>query len=443
MGKDEFENVKRLFAEFIPVAEGAGSRPEYRIVRARLMLEQANKMRHHPEFIDIPAEFLNRTGMSLEDYEALCFGLFAKCATLSLADLDRGPSAFTFIEENFHATAMAHESIRLFLKDMAAPPSISRTEILQRDYGTNDFTEARKHPLCSISNGYLPLDVLFAIEKFETGPYWVVNDISAEKGTRLRRFWGAVFEAYMNSLVSGSLVGTNSLFIPDPRRADDKAIQICDGLMLQGSSLVLLEYKANMFTAETKYSGNFTALAAEIEKKLVRGTSERGKSKKKGVEQLADAVLQLFGESKKATIAGLDLSGVKRVYPLLVTLDAIWASLLLSRLLKHYFSRSIVDAHFSDVQIMPLMCTDVQSFEEVAACFPTMGLVSILDYWMSKDPNLISSLAAHSIPQLQGHPNDRLSSEWLRISERICARLFPKEHAAAQWSKRVHPDQVR
>ncbi len=418
-GEDEFENVKRLFAELIPVAEGAGSRPEYRIVRARLMLDQASMMKHHPEFIDVAAEFLNRTGMSVEDYEALCFALFAKCATLSLADLDRGPSAFTFVEENFYATAIQHESIRLFLKDMAAPPSMARTTIKKRDYGTNDFTEVRKHPLCSISKGYLPLDVLFAIEKFESGPYWVVNDISTEKGNRLRRFWGAVFEAYMNSLVKGSLGGTDAIFLPDPRRADDTARQICDGLILQGSSLVLLEYKANMFTAETKYSGDFSALAAEIESKLVRGTSERGKSKKKGVEQLADAVLQLFGERKRATIPGLDLSGVKRVYPLLVTLDVIGASLLLSRLLMHYFSHFMGDTQISDVHVMPLMCTDVQSFEEIAACFPSMGLASFLDHWVSKDPNLISSLAAHTVPQLQGHPNERLSKEWLRISDHV------------------------
>ena len=85
-----------------------------------------------------------------------------------------------------------------------------------------------------------------------------------------------------------------------------------------------------MFTAETKYSGNFELLVDEIEKKLVR---DKGESKKKGVEQLADAVAQLFGVEPRTIVKDLDLSGVTRVYPLLVTLDGIGGSLLISRLL--------------------------------------------------------------------------------------------------------------
>ena len=326
-GAEELDKVKRLFAELIPVAEGTASRAEYKLVRSRLMLKHASRLRDHPQFIDIESEFRRAAGISVDDYEALCFGLFAKCATLSLEDLQRGASAFTFSEKSFHTTAVAKESVRLFLEDTASTPSVLSARIRARDHGANDFTELRRRPLISTSGGYLPVDILFAAEKFESGPYWAINDISDEMGDRLRKFWGPVFEAYMNDLFTDSLTQSGAVFVSDPRRIDDPARQICDALILQEDLLVLLEYKASMFRADAKYSGDFNGLVEEIEKKLVRDRAS-SKKRKKGVEQLADAVIQLFGDRSKTVVAGLDLGGVTRVYPLLVTLDAIGGCLL-------------------------------------------------------------------------------------------------------------------
>src|SRR5439155_3741123 len=46
----------------IPIGEGAGFRPEYKIVRSHLMLKYANQLRNHPQFIDVTAEFQNAKG---------------------------------------------------------------------------------------------------------------------------------------------------------------------------------------------------------------------------------------------------------------------------------------------------------------------------------------------------------------------------------------------
>jgi len=416
----------------IPIGEGAGFRPEYKIVRSHLMLKYANQLRNHPQFIDVTAEFQNAKGISLADYEALCFGLFAKCVTLSPEDLQNGASAFTFREHNFHSMAIPKESVALFLREMTTTPELLSARIKQRDYGSNDFTELRKRPLISASRGYLPIDLLFLAEKFESGPFWAINDISRNMGDRLRKFWGPVFEAYMNDLLRDSLRQTGAVFVADPRDATDPACQICDGLVLQGHSLVLLEYKSCMFTAETKYSGNFELLVDEIEKKLVR---DKGESKKKGVEQLADAVAQLFGVEPRTIVKDLDLSGVTRVYPLLVTLDGIGGSLLISRLLNHYFANFISGRRSSRVEVKPLLCTDVESIEEVSGCFQSMSLAGFLDFWLSKDPNFMGALTAFTVPELEGNRNVRMAREWHSLSSEISERSFPEEYAAAQRAK--------
>src|SRR5258708_18779810 len=181
-GPDQLDQVKRLFAEFIPVAEGAGFRAEYKLVRSRLMLKYADRLRNNADFIDIAGEFQRARGMSLADYETLCFGLFAKCATLSLSNLQRVALAFTFVERNFHEMAIPKESTVLFLDEMRTTPESLSTRISKRDYGSNDFTELRRRPLISISNGDLPVDILFIVEKFESGPYLVINVISMNIG---------------------------------------------------------------------------------------------------------------------------------------------------------------------------------------------------------------------------------------------------------------------
>ncbi len=192
-GTPELDNVRRLFAEFIPVSEGAAFRPEYKLVRSHLMLKHAGQLQDSPNFIDIPAKFQKAKGLPLADYQTLCFGLFAKCATFSIEELQRGASAFTFVEPNFHAMALPKRSVTLFLEEVASTPEDLTARIKHRDYGPNDSTELRKHPLISISKGFLPIDICFLVEKFESGPYWAISNIDKSTGDRLRRLWGGGF----------------------------------------------------------------------------------------------------------------------------------------------------------------------------------------------------------------------------------------------------------
>ena len=61
-----------------------------------------------------------------------------------------------------------------------------------------------------------------------------------------------------------------------------------------------------MFSAEGKYRGDHNRLLKEIGTKLVRDEAE---NKKKGVEQIADAISQLHYAQGQHAIEGLDLIG--------------------------------------------------------------------------------------------------------------------------------------
>jgi hypothetical protein len=59
-------------------------------------------------------------------------------------------------------------------------------------------------------------------------------------------------------------------FIPDPHVIDTPSEQLCDGLLIEGDALIVMEYKVSMFTTRAKYSGDHLRLRDEIAKKLVR-----------------------------------------------------------------------------------------------------------------------------------------------------------------------------
>ena len=429
---DEYEKISRVTAELLPVNEYSGFRIESKLTRAHmLMTRYAQALRAHPDFIDIPAEFEKLTGISFTDYEALTFGLMTRTTVMVTLEALRANAWIAGVRpENFYTTAIPQATIHAFLKEFSGTPTglladIQKARADGRDYGANDFTVFRKKPLIELAYGYLPADVIFAIEKFESGPYWKINDINAATGNKLRRFWGAVFENYVNDLFNAGIAESSGLaFMPDPRLIDRPSEQLCDGLLVEGDALVLMEYKSSMFTARAKYSGDHVRLRDEISKKLVRDSAER---KKKGVEQLATAIETLFADSKKQVVKGLDVSSIKRVYPLLITLDDVGSSLLISKMLNFSFDAVFKRGTVTGADVKPLLCTDIESIEVVIPYFSMKPLSGILQEWLDNDPQLLQSLLARFPDGLPARRNAFLDKEWKQLYKAISARLFPKE----------------
>jgi len=215
----EAEKVARVLAEFVPVTEFGGSRIENRIVRAHLMMtKHTHELAGHQDFVDVAALNEELTGISLEDHEALTFGVFSRCNMVTLQGLQQNAWIAVLQEKDFHTTAISRETIHAFFSELSSPQAELRAEFeharkTSRDYGANDFTLFRRKPLIADGNGMLPADIPFIVEKFATGPYWRVN---VAHGDRLRRFWGAVFEAYTNVQLGAAVGQSGQSSFPIP-----------------------------------------------------------------------------------------------------------------------------------------------------------------------------------------------------------------------------------
>jgi hypothetical protein len=302
-------------------------------------------------------------------------------------------------------------------------------ELRISDNGPNDFTIFRKYPMVrqwfnpASTNtwlGYLMMDNRFFLEKTQTGPYW---SASASHGLKLRKFWGAIFEKYVNDLMTRACSGTVAKFVADPRPADGSNIQICDGIVATQDALVLIEYKSSMFRADTKYGGNPTVLLKEIAKKLVR---DKEANQKKGVQQLAAAVGAIYKTGKpQEVLPQIEWTRINRVYLCIVTLDSIGETIGMSALLNTFLLEHLDLKQYPHLEIRPLYCLDIGSLERATSSFKTTTLPTILEQWFVWNPELIASLSMIPITSASTPENEWLMDEWKEVFRRMSKVLFP------------------
>ena len=427
--RDEFS---RIIAEMVAVGEDASPEIAPLITRSHLMLTRfIDELRHDPDLVDVAGEYQKATGLTLEEYEAMIFATHARFGEELSKALFTEPGALPLKETNFAPTAIEPKKVSSFLDLLASNPARMAPELRAKDNGPNDFTIFRRFPLVEqFYNlhlttgwcGYLMMDNLFFLEKVMTGPYW---HASAQHGLKLRKFWGSVFEKYVSELMRQACAGTQAQFIPDPRPSGRPDLQVCDGIVVAGDSIVLMEYKSSMFRADTKYSGNHLALTAEIEKKLVQ---DKESSSKKGVLQLAEAVHTLFAADASTILPGIDLPKIRHVYLYIITLDSIGGTIGMSAFLNTFLDECLNRQLFPSLQIRPIFCSEIEALETVTGFFAKASLPEILEKWFASNPSLTAPLEAIDLSSFSWRENDWLRAEWISIYKSMVKILFPNEN---------------
>jgi hypothetical protein len=438
--RDEFS---KIITEMVAVGEDASPEIAQLITRGHLMLTRfTDELRQDPDVVDVAKEYQEATGLTLQEYEAMIFGTHARFGEELSKALYREPGTLPLKEANFATTAVDPKNVSIFLDLLASGPARMARELRVKDNGPNDFTIFRRFPLVqqfynlhltTAWCGYLMMDNLFFLEKVLTGPYW---HASACHGLKLRKFWGAVFEKYVNELMRRACAGTQARFVPDPRPSGRPDLQICDGIVVSGDSIVLMEYKSSMFRADTKYGGNHLALTAEIEKKLVQ---DKESSSKKGVMQLAEAVRMLFGVNASTVMPQIDLTKIKHVYLYIVTLDSIGGTIGMSAFLNTFLDEHLDRRAFPSLQIRPIFCSEIEALETVTGFFVKASLPKILERWFATNPSLTAPLQAIDLSSFRWQVNSWLRAEWISIYKDMVKLLFPKEdpdRAVAEGIKR-------
>lgn len=303
------------------------------IVRSDLIFEKIQKS--VPHVVDTSDILRARTGLTLEEYVDLVFGVLIHYVLLEPKKLIE-ETGLACVDVNKYFADAPKDSVESFWRMELT--HIDELEAMLRQptrlEEQHDFMAFRKKPFVLVADGNaVPVHIGFVQEKLESGLFWTVfNSLgSDDERDALFREWGHLFERYVTQVFLETFDKTREKYFPFPKFADNDE-EAFDGVLADGDYWVVMEYKGGFLKAEAKYAENEDEFLRDTERKF-------GAGKKAGMEQLARKVGAVFAEktSERRSLKGLNQTGVKVVVPILVVQESFISSEITSTHLAEVF----------------------------------------------------------------------------------------------------------
>jgi hypothetical protein len=137
-----------------------------------------------------------------------------------------------------------------------------------------------------------------------------------------------------------------------------------------------LECKAPFLSAETKFSREFSEFYKGIKPNVIKGT-----------KQLSTAI-QFLGhkdEEKRYKVEGIDISKVKKIYPVLLLPDRLFSLIFMNRFLNAEFQRFIKRNDLQkEIRIMPLTVLTIGDLEDLEPYLCDTPFHAHLNTWITQ-----------------------------------------------------------
>ena len=306
------------------------------LVRSDEYLTRFQKKRSQ---LDVDSYFSAATGLVLQDYQYLIFSILTVTSRFTPKEILEGNVLFVDVKQ--------HPNLASLYDKLLQHACIAVDELPRKAEGIcslpDEFRLWRQYPLVKLSrNQVFCVDIGFLLDKIHTGVFWILRDqLEKEKknrGKKVIELRGEVFEDYAASIIER---GINSQpkprresYMVDPRYNHKEQTQCTDIAVTANDALILLECKAPLITAKSKFSGDFSAFHSEVKRKVIAPNEKN---------QLWEAIQKLGHTNKKKRlgIKGLDISKVKIIYPVLVLEDPIFSLVYMNWYLNREFKRFV------------------------------------------------------------------------------------------------------
>ena len=390
------ELSKQIIADTITTVDYAiNTSPGYRA--KLLMVRSAEFLRRLAETeeaclgVDANQTFLQATGLTLQDYQHLVFSIFAVYWNYSLQEIVRQDP---FMDRSLFFDPNSVPDLAPLYENFLPHTCISIDELKEKAENSpsfkNEFRLWRQYPLVQISEDQiLCVDFYFLLEKLQTGVFWIMrNQVEKQRrgdGQKIIALWGDIFENYAASIIKRGIDAQTprvEKYIIAPHYDQRQEEECTDVAICGNDTLVLLECKSPILRADTKFSGDFNTLYAELKDKIIEG--ERPE-KARGIKQLCNAIQFLFhiDEIERQSVEGIDISKIKKIYPVLVLSDRIFSVLCVNWFLDLEFQRLLGDIHqMENLDIMPLTVLTIEDLESLESYLSHTPFHVHLDKWM-------------------------------------------------------------
>ena len=411
---------KELMAEFMSSMEYAvNPSPLLKnlLVRSEEFLRRLQEISSD---IDINETFFRSTGLALRDYQYLIFSTVVVPLSFSPEEIPEGKVLFINTKPSDTLTPLYDKLLQricLSIDELA----LKAQEIQSLP---NEFRLWRKYPLVKISEDQVfCVDIDFLLEKLQTGVFWIIRDQLAKenKSDRIFDLWGEVFEDYAASIIergiSAQTESTERCFVQP--QYDRKGESECTDIAICGEeTLILVECKTSVLTASAKFSGDFSKLYAELKNKIIEGEKPKDP---KGLKQLWNAIQSLGHKNTEDRygVKAIDISKVKRIYPVLILSDRIFSCLNMNWFLDLEFQRMVKQDNLEKhLEIMPLTVLTITDLEFLEPYLSHIPFHVHLDEWIAqfqREPHLGFNAYLHSLMRARYRENLFMNQEFTRI----------------------------
>jgi len=397
---DELDEQANLISQFLPIYE-MDSPTEAFIAFLRFYIFLTINIPRLPEELktfDVAALFEKQFGFPLDTYAhfIFCFGMHAM--------IQRGKKSIEAAVdsgiriETFRNMKLTPDTINRMFETVSFSLDTLSAQKLPTGYA--DFEFLRDHPYFLQNGEIFCLDYEFAMGKLESGVLWrVMKGLEQYQKEPYLSCWGNVFEDYVSWLFETYSSSSLNMIYPAPTYADDPMQQVCDAIVVCGSTAILIEAKLATVRADIRYSGDYKKMRAFLEDRLVCGTTRRV-----GVTQLVHALDRITSVPPRALPPWL--AGVRKFIPVIVTKDDIGSSWVVNAYLNKRF-RQEAKRH-KKYTITPLVSLSVSTLQRLMKTLKELPLAEILEGRMQEDKKLTRPFEAASKYAQSGVPG-RLS----------------------------------
>lgn len=391
--------------------------------RTRIMyvdIHKSLRAEELPNFMDIERYFSEATGVELNAYLSIGIAMIVHFLQLRV-DQDGLPIDMDFILLNPHKI-FGNSTIEFSIVEKVLE-SISLTIQELREYSENqnkrertyDFLKMRARPLIKIENGiFIPISVSYVIERFATGVYWTVLDhinrnYSLRLSNQFTSYNGILFQKYvertLEQLRSRTSPPNEVILFDRPYRIGKEEYRTPDVILLGDNYAILVEASATRIQAKkTESQGIPQAFRDDCQKMIFHNA----KSLDFFIRNLLEGKVQL---------EGFDLSRVKEIYPIIVTIEGFPNHPGLDVFLQNEINR---EGWLSQKTISGLSVLDIRDLEHLEA-YCLSSFISVLRAWHKNSPYLLPITNLSTFLESSDFLSGRALSTW---SSKIVDQAF-------------------
>ena len=427
-GRSPLDQIAALMCDFIPVTEANELRFEMASISRmhKIVHDIAPARAQETAYFDIGRLFEMASGLPLSTYEALSLAIMPRVLKSAVDVLTHSPDYGVHINF-FDQTQLSESQREALFRLLARTPDEFRMRVKGQIPSLSDFTVFKETPFLRNPDRLVPMDMTACMEKFEASVFWTIfRSLRQEQKEPFTSFWATVFEDYIDWLLTNSVDQSLNRFYPSPHYADGGREEVCDGIVVSGTTAIFIECKGGFIRGDAKYGGDPAKLKAEIEKKYVTP---------KGVFQIARSIVTAMNRANPRPIAGVDLSRVATIMPVLITRDDIGDGFFVNTYLNARFQDAKRDLNISkaigSIYCAQLVCMSVDVVEKLTPYLVDTRFSGILADRMMADPDLrapffmkpLSSLSARGTrpPHLLRELNaelSRVAAAFLKVEQK-------------------------